>query len=65
LCSVAGPPLSSSHLPLPAPFPRSIIPQALFGDSLSTDGDGVLNFLDYLKAVNKRAPGKADASKGK
>ena len=38
--------------------------KALFGDSLSTDGDGQLTFLDYLKAVTKRAPAKAD-NKGK
>lgn len=33
--------------------------QALFGDSLNTDGNGSLTFLDYLKAVNKRMPGRA------
>jgi Ca2+-binding EF-hand superfamily protein len=37
--------------------------KALFGDALSTDGDGKLTFLDYLKAVNKRAPAKAEAGK--
>jgi Ca2+-binding EF-hand superfamily protein len=38
--------------------------KALFGDSLSTDGDGILTFLDYLKAVTKRAPAKVEAGKG-
>ena len=35
--------------------------KALFGDRLSTDGDGELTFLDYLHAVNKRMPGRAVA----
>jgi hypothetical protein len=35
--------------------------QALFGDSLNTDGNGSLTFLDYLKAVNKRMPGRGAA----
>lgn len=35
--------------------------KALFGDSLNTDGNGSLTFLDYLKAVNKRMPGRAAA----
>ena len=34
--------------------------KALFGSSLSTDGDGTLTFLDYLKATTKRAPKKGD-----
>lgn len=39
--------------------------QALFGDSLHADGNGTLTFLDYLKAVNKRMPGRAAAAAGK
>jgi hypothetical protein len=39
--------------------------QALFGDSMNTDGNGTLTFLDYLKAVNKRMPGRASAAAGK
>ncbi len=35
--------------------------KALFGDRLTTDGDGELTFLDYLHAVNKRMPGRAVA----
>lgn len=30
--------------------------KALFGEALAADGNGTLSFLDYLKAVNKRAP---------
>ena len=29
------------------------------------DGNGTLTFLDYLKAVNKRMPGRAAAAAGK
>jgi hypothetical protein len=36
--------------------------QALFGDSLNADGNGSLTFLDYLRAVNKRMPGRAAAA---
>lgn len=32
--------------------------KALFGDSLSTDGDGTLTFADYLKVQKRRAPPK-------
>lgn len=50
-----------SHIP---GAPASVITaQALFGDSLNTDGNGSLTFLDYLKAVNKRMPGRAAAPK--
>ena len=38
--------------------------KALFGDSLSTDGDGTLTFADYLKAVTKRAPTKGGPKAG-
>jgi Ca2+-binding EF-hand superfamily protein len=36
--------------------------KALFGDSLSTDGDGTLTFADYLKAVTKRAVPKSKSA---
>jgi len=32
---------------------------------MNTDGNGTLTFLDYLKAVNKRMPGRASAAAGK
>lgn len=38
--------------------------KALFGDSLNSDGNGTLTFLDYLKAVNRRMPGRAAAAAG-
>lgn len=42
-----------------------VLLQALFGDSLHADGNGTLTFMDYLKAVNKRMPGRAAAAAGK
>lgn len=36
--------------------------KALFGASLSTEGNGSLTFLDYLAAVSKRMPGRAAAA---